>query len=1224
MKIKNPPSCHVHQGSLDTASLPKNFLKKELELETGCLVTTDHGVLSACRTVYDLAKANNLTPILGIESYIRDDECPILKQFGISKDKDDTYSNYNKYYHLTMHCLNQKAYEKLSTVLSDAWLNRTEKHGSEQKPLFSWKEIEELGSYDITMGSSCLIGIVARHLMNDREDIAEAHYQKIRSLAKSENFYVELFPNICDKKWEDGVFIELENGEKLKFYEGKTLKTEDGEIKAIDLVKAFNKGNGHSFLKGIKNRKLWENKEGKIVSAVKVSDFMNNECSPNFPNGDIQLYANKFIFNLAKKYKDPIIFSDDSHFSYPDEKIVQDIKLTNGITGHSWKFAGSYHRKSGQEAKEYFVDYMGLSQRDFEELIQNSIDWSSRFKDFKFDYKPSIPASFYPKDVMAYAAKIIEDNGRMDWNNPKMVERLKYEINLFTSNGKIDLLPYFFPCQEVLKLYEDNEELTAPGRGSAGGVLLCYLFGITHVNPLKHNLSIDRFLSKDRIEDGRLPDIDMDFPNRDLLVGPKKEYLKERFGEYFAQISTDTQMRIRSSIKDVNRALHNGEVDSYIEKITGKIPYPPQGISDYNYLFGYKDSDGKEIKGIIDTCAPLQEYIKKYPEEFEIVEKCLQICRSKGRHASAFLVADKPVKEFIPLMKVGDVTVTQYAMGDCESNGGIKLDFLCVNSLSDVGDCLKLIRKKNGISKEFFTNGKKIPLVRLIPFKDKFYDIWDLPEDMNVYRTICDGDTETVFQLDTPSAKRWLKEFDFEVDGKPSIKSIEGIAAFNALNRPGPLDYFAKNEKTGKMYNMLQEFAFRLRNSDYKSEISLLDDLIPETKGVLIYQEQLMNIYKVLTDCDAKEVNDFRVNIGKKKMEKVLKMKPKFVERASEKIGIKQANKVWDMLETFGQYGFCSAHSHTYSYVSYACAFLKYHYPLEWWCSVLKNAKKDEVLDKFWPYCNELVAFPDINLSKDVFDIVGDKIQAPIDLLMGIGPQAHKEICENRPYKDIEDFCAKIIAKKEVARSALNSGVVDKLIISGVADSLFKDKDMTISDKFALFNKTMASLTGKKNIEQVESDILNISKTKLYQYRKSILPIYSEDLTKYISENNHSINNLLNELDLPLLNSNQFKQLMNEELGPTKRISVAIIAYVIEHRNFKFANKTMDAISLKLDIGGNIYEFAKWPRKDNRMSGVPKSDLTGSVIMAVLNRWNIDRPFVLEKVFVIEKALEKE
>jgi DNA polymerase III alpha subunit len=227
--MRNFVTCHCHQQSLDTASTPEAFAAKELELGTGYLTVTDHGTLQAARKVYDLAKKKKLTPIIGLEAYLRDDDCPILLAAGVKKDEKGTLSEYSKYFHLTMHFLDQEAYETGVKLLSKADA-RAEKHGSEKKPLFTWADLEEIGAKNTTMTSSCLVGVVQRHLLDhDSVENATAYYERIRGLCKPGNFYVEVFPHDCSKNWDSAGYLIYADGTRERLPPWKKLKFKDSD-----------------------------------------------------------------------------------------------------------------------------------------------------------------------------------------------------------------------------------------------------------------------------------------------------------------------------------------------------------------------------------------------------------------------------------------------------------------------------------------------------------------------------------------------------------------------------------------------------------------------------------------------------------------------------------------------------------------------------------------------------------------------------------------------------------------------------------------------------------------------------------------------------------------------------------------------------------------------------------------------------------------------------------
>jgi len=531
------PSPHVHPQSIDSASTPEAFAKREVELGSPALTVTDHGTLGAAYKVFALAKKNNLTPVVGLEGYFRDDNCPILTKHGIPKtdtvprgsDKEKwarehpegSFLDYNKYYHLTLGFRDYPAYLKAVKLISKADA-RAELHGSERKALFTWEDVEELAATNTTLGSGCLVGMASRHLISNhsnRTQIAKDYFERLHHLFK-DRFYIEVFPHVCSHNYVSGVFIDVKKAgkiETLRFYDGKTLRTDAGEGKAEELEKLFREKKATKLL-ATKDYRVWNDlpEPLEIVAVVMKDGFVQNECSPASPGGDVQWGVNRYMMGMAKRYGIPIQISDDSHFVTSDVKVVQDVRLAQSGWSPFW---GSYHRQSSQEAFTYFNAKHGIQEVEFESWIDNGYQWVEGFKGFKFDTTIQLPTKFYPEDTLAHTKRLIDKHGRMPKNNPVYLARLKQELDLFHKNGTVDLLPYFFTCEEVASLYSNQGVLTGPARGSAGGALLSYLLGITSVDPIKYNLSLDRFLTKDRINSGRLPDVDSDFPSRDLLCG---------------------------------------------------------------------------------------------------------------------------------------------------------------------------------------------------------------------------------------------------------------------------------------------------------------------------------------------------------------------------------------------------------------------------------------------------------------------------------------------------------------------------------------------------------------------------------------------------------------------------------------------------------------------------------------------------------------------------------
>ncbi len=1540
-KYKNYVNPHQHaEYSIDGGSTVEAMVDKDRELKVGYSTLTDHGTMAGSLKHYNYCKKKGIKPIVGLEAYFHDPDCPIVK---------GTESEELKYFHMTMHFCDSDAFHKGVELLSDADKNAIIA-GGERKPLLKWKDLEELSKYNVTFCSSCVIGMVGRHLMVNRPDLAEKYYLKIRDMVGKDKFYVEVFAHECDHYWMNGVRFTLEGGDILMVYPKTRLDTNAGDkLYAQDI--AANPA-AHTFLKIRYFRQQPKEINKPIVKVERVKDFVKQDT------GDIQLKANEFMLELARKYKDKILISDDAHYANKEDKVVQNMKL-----GEGFRFYGSYHRHGTSEVIEYFKNKLDISEKEIEEWVENSYDFASHFDDFNLEYKPTLPT--FEGNTLKHTSEIIAKHNRMDWKDEVMVKRLKYEMDALYNNGTIDLLPYNFPIEEICDFYKRNGLLTGPGRGSATGSLLAYLSNITQINPIKFNLPFERYISPARIVNGTLPDIDLDLPSRDLLVGPdgNNGYLHEKYGDHVAQISTDTMMRLKSAIKDINRFFNKGTVDLEIEYLTKGLPVPPQGITDHDFVFGYEDSDGNHIDGLYETSIELQNYASKRPEEWAAVVRTIGITRQKSRHACfapgtlvdengkvgfideapdysidkpiktfysgvqdtvivsmnngvsikctpdhkfiigseeveakdlvgnivsyrpfkntsgdnfmngdmafalgwflndgayiksadrfefyftpekddeakelilnwlnknnykvtpakdrkdtyrtyklplvfkitqktydkrlpkefweldlrpqrnfmlglfsangyclstrptvaikltskllisdiaiwlnskeietscsyskttetqhhnglyiskstatltiphftnkiafeqlvgfeqiyksdrlreiitdaivteykpkpvkclcveetekspvwdfneplenvgyingilvhncAYVIGHKPIKQIVPTCTIGGVQgVTQYTAKWVEEAGLIKYDFLVINSLNDITQALINIKDKY----ENTIPDQKWDDPRMFPHNGGVVNIWDLPEDPDVYKEIGRGKTETVFQLNTAGAIPTIR--------KIQPKNIMDLATITALERPGPKNY--KDPITGR--NMVEEYIER-RHGRVNPDIPLLAEILPETYGVICFQEQLMTVGKELGGFDPIEADDLRRACAKKKMKDLDAMKPRFMEVAEPKAGKAIAEKIWDMMITFGNYGFSINHAVPYVHISYACAFLKYYYPLEWWAAVLTNAKKDEIVKEFWPYVKDMVIMPDINKSGPTMEIQGDKIRTSIDLLDGVGDTAKEEILSKRPYKDIKDFAKRIDTRR------VNKTVVCSLIVAGVFDSLFENNPLNEHGKMLAYMEALTQRDYEKKCEDkkakckisdkeykapkfpkiasIPDKFTNLNDIKLFQVRKSVLPTIPQDIMKLLMSNmeKYSMLRISNvegysrisafdkyEKYVTLINAEGLRRMRNLA-NHESNIYFCVPCYAVDVRKFSYKSGTKNAAELKLDVCGSIESMVKWGDYETGVLDIPHN-LKGSISLLFLTKKPGRDPFIYD-IMLLEEPLGK-
>lgn len=631
-------------------------------------------------------------------------------------------------------------------------------------------------------------------------------------------------------------------------------------------------------------------------------------------------------------------------------------------------------------------------------------------------------------------------------------------------------------------------------------------------------------------------------------------------------------------------------------------------------------------------------------------------------HNSAYALANAPLDTILPIATISDVRVTSLTAPDVEACGVIKLDILGVNTLNDIEDAIRQIQVKSGkeIPESMIIDGKLVPKVRILPIGDKFYDIWELPDDSSVYNDIACGKTETVFQFNKDAALQGLPYFNAtRSNGAKLIGSIEDLALFTSINRPGPLDAYV-SLPSGEKHNMMVEYTYRARGMERSNDVpKILDDLLPETHGVLVYQEQVEFIYKEITGSSGAEAEEFRRNVAKKKADKIMRAYPRFIDGVKRKYGAEGevlGKQVWDLIETFSNYGFNKSHAVAYCLIAYACAYLKHHYKLEWWCAVLRNASKDKVNDNFWRFCHSFVDMPNISKSGVNYEVHGDTIRAPISLLHGVGEKAHQELCNNMPYTNIDDFCQKIEkhridtsyetlgGKRRKGRSTLTRGVIYKLIISGAMDDLFPREVLigeeafpaSVYDQLRWFEEAFARSRGEKRAKAVDPGYSKVNRLARYQLRKSIVPAYGSPILP-----------ILSDMKLAgLTYTGKFYQWQGKYVAslrdlervddlfalPDGGVTVSIAAYIEDTRLFRYGDrKQFEALDIIYEIEGVRRNAVKWGSgKEKKVSKEIKALKPNSIAILTLTKRKEDRPFAVDYVdliaepFVIEEIKEEE
>jgi DNA polymerase-3 subunit alpha len=540
---------------------------------------------------------------------------------------------------------------------------------------------------------------------------------------------------------------------------------------------------------------------------------------------------------------------------------------------------------------------------------------------------------------------------------------------------------YFLIVWDFIRYAKEHDIPVGPGRGSAAGSLVSYALGITDLDPLQHELLFERFLNPERVS---MPDIDIDFcMNR---RGEVINYVTQKYGrDNVAQIITFGTMAAKAAIKDVGRAMDIPYAD--VDRIAKMIPTQlnitlDQAIDDSPQLREAMEKDG-QIRELIQTAKKLEGMV-----------------RNSGVHAAGVVISPRPLTELVPLHRTkNDEIVTAFDMVAIEKMGLLKMDFLGLTTLTILTDTLKLIAQ----TRETPITLEQIPL-----------------EDAETYvRVFHKGLTSGVFQFESHGMRDVLRRY------QPN--SIEHLTALNALYRPGPM-------------GMIDDFIERKqgrRKIEY--ELPELKEILQETLGVFVYQEQVMQAANTLAGYSLGEADLLRRAMGKKKPEEMAQQRERFVQGATQrKFPPKKIEKIFDLMAQFAGYGFNKSHSAAYALLAYHTAYLKTHYPVEFMAALLTSltGSTDDVV-KYINECREMgiaVEAPDINVSDANFTPHGDAIRFGLAAVKNVGGNAIESIVAARKrlgrFKSIYEFC------ENVDLRLLNKRVLESLIKSGAMDSL--------------------------------------------------------------------------------------------------------------------------------------------------------------------------------------------
>jgi DNA polymerase-3 subunit alpha len=700
------------------------------------------------------------------------------------------------------------------------------------------------------------------------------------------------------------------------------------------------------------------------------------------------------LFRLEKELSIPLVATNDSHYLCGEDSHAHDVMLCvqTGAKIHDrerFRFdSDQFFVKSAGEMERLFKDSPAVLQRTME--IAERCDLKLQPVDNPFpvfavpegyttdSYFEQVCREGYRKRLET-AVRHLEARGVLRSPVHEYDARLEHEIAIIK---QMNYASYFLIVWDFIKHARDMGIPVGPGRGSAAGSLVAYAMEITNIDPLQNVLLFERFLNPERKQ---MPDIDVDFcMNR---RGEVIDYVTRKYGrEQVAQIITFNTMAAKASIKDCGRALDMpyGDVDRIAKLVPATLGMTlDKALEEVAELRRVYDND-QAIRELIDTAKKLEGLV-----------------RGSGVHASAVVIAPRPLTELVPLAKTkNDEIVTAYDMKAVEKMGLLKMDFLGLTTLTVIDDCLKLIER---------SRGEKVD-IEMIPLND----------EETFRRVFHSALTSGVFQFESGGMRDVLRRY------KPD--RVEDLTALNALYRPGPMamidDFIERKWGRRKVEYMLPE----------------IEEILKETLGVIVYQEQVMQIANVVASYSLGEADLLRRAMGKKDPKEMARQRKRFMSGAAALGHPKYtAGEIFDHMEKFAGYGFNKSHSAAYALLAYQTAYLKTHYPVEFMAALLTSeTSKPENVVKYIGECREMgirVEPPDVQVSGAQFTPHGEAIRFGLAAVKNVGGNAIESILKARAeaggrFRSLWEFCEKVDLR------VMNARVIQSLIKAGALDSL--------------------------------------------------------------------------------------------------------------------------------------------------------------------------------------------
>jgi DNA polymerase-3 subunit alpha len=732
-----------------------------------------------------------------------------------------------------------------------------------------------------------------------------------------------------------------------------------------------------------------------------------------------QLKMNPRLIDLARRTGTPLVATNDCHYLNRGDDRLQEIllclqtgktigdptRMRFGSDQFYVKSREEFERAFGHVAPDALDNTLAIAER-CRVKIELGVN---KFPEFALPAGVTSEAYLREQAEKGLERRLAERKRREGGLSPMVEEtyraRLAYELSVIEKTG---FSGYFLIVSDFIGYAKDRGIPVGPGRGSAAGSLVAYALRITEVDPIPYKLLFERFLNPERVS---LPDIDCDFckKRRDEVIA----YVEGKYGkENVAQLITFGTWKPRVAVRDVGRVLEMPYAE--VDRIAKLIP------ADLNMTVENAPKAEPRLKELIDENPKIAELFR-YAKEIE------GRSRHAGTHASAVVIANRPITEYCPLYRqtTGEIT-TQYSMKPAERIGLVKFDFLGLRTLTAIRDTLEFLSSLRGVE----------------------IDLDNLPlDDAETYATLSRGDTAGIFQ----SESRGFTELISRLKPDRFTHLIDMVA----LYRPGPLQS-----------GMSDDFVER-RHGRRKVTYALpqLSEILSETYGVIVYQEQVMEIAKALAGFTLGEADVLRKAMGKKDDALMEQQKARFLE-GCRKNGIPdgKAAEIFDLMRQFGGYGFNKSHSAAYALVAYQTAYLKTHYPVEY-CSALMTSESGDTakIIRYIAYCREKgipILPPDVNESRFAFFPVGSSIRFGLSAVKGLGESAVEAILsarEERPFDSVRDFLSRADLRK------VNKRALESLVKSGALDSLDPDRGKVFGELPALLEEAQAEVRQRES-----------------------------------------------------------------------------------------------------------------------------------------------------------------